>query len=118
MTYENNKQLLPIISEIATNLGLEESEVRATVDEFMLQLHKRFVEYIGVNGDYLGEELNREIGNQAFFHFLGFLERFSIRYEWEQGTANEYLMRLGSRADWAPYSHQLKGWEKSKHWAD
>lgn len=86
------------------------------LDEFMLQLHRRIVEYEGMNGDYLGEELHWEMGKQGYFHFLGFLDRFSERYEWEPGIAHEYLARLWSRQDWMPFTHQLEGWQESTHY--
>lgn len=104
------------VGETATNLGLEDAVVRSVIDEFMLQLHRDLVEYEGMNGDYLGESLSHHLPAQAFFHLLGFLDRFSERYEWEPGTANEYLARLGSRADWLPYSHQLRGWVESSRY--
>lgn len=104
------------VGETAANLGLEDAVVRSVIDEFMLQLHRDLVEYQGMNGDYLGESLSHHLPNQAFFHLLGFLDRFSERYEWESGTAHEYLARLGSRADWLPFSHQLQGWVESSHY--
>lgn len=104
------------IAETAVNLGLEESVVDSVIDEFMLQLHRDLVEYEGMNGDYIGENLSHSISRQAFFHFLGFLDRFSERYEWRPGSAHEYRMRLGSRTDWLPYSHQLEAWVESSHY--
>jgi hypothetical protein len=104
------------VGETASNLGLEDMVVRSVIDEFMLQLHRDLVEYQGMNGDYLGESLSLHLPNQAFFHLLGFLDRFSERYQWEPGTAHEYLARLGSRSDWLPFSHQLRGWVESSHY--
>ncbi len=104
------------IGETASNLGLDHTVVRSVIDEFMLQLHRDLVEYQGMNGDYLGESLPHHLPNQAFFHLLGFLDRFSERYQWEPGTAHEYLARLGSRAAWLPFSHQLQGWVESSHY--
>lgn len=104
------------VGETAASLGLEDAVVRSVIDEFMLQLHRDLVEYQGMNGDYLGESLSHHLPNQAFFHLLGFLDRFSERYQWEPGTAHEYLARLGSRADWLPFSHQLQGWVESSHY--
>ena len=103
-----------LIANTARNLGMEDSVVRQVVDEFLLQLHRRLHEYRGLNGDYVGEELHYQIGPQGFYHLLGFLDTFTERYRWEPGTANEYLLRLGSRADWAPYGHQMEGWSDSR----
>lgn len=113
----NQERAFNPVGETAANLGLEETVVRSVIDEFMLQLHRDLVEYEGMNGDYLGESLSHHLPSQAFFHLLGFLDRFSERYEWEPGTAHEYLARLGSRADWLPFSHQLQGWVESSHYA-
>jgi len=104
------------VAATAANLGRDSSEVGQVVAEFLLQLHRDLVEYEGFNGDYLGETLSQRLPAQGFFHLLGFLERFSERYEWEPGTAQEYLGRLGSRADWLPYSHQLSGWVESSRY--
>lgn len=105
-----------LVGETASNLGLERDAVAAVLDEFLLQLHRGLVEYEGFNGDYVGEHLSHHLPKQAFFHLLGFLDRFSERYEWEPGTAHEYLARLGTRADWQPFSHQLDGWVESSRY--
>lgn len=104
-----------ITETAAKNLGMEEDDVRKVVDEVMLLLHKGIVEnYAEGQQDYIGGTLHYEIGAQAFYHFLGFLEEFSDRYEWEQGAATEYLLRLGRRSDWTPYFHQVQGWNYGK----
>lgn len=104
-----------LLQEVAESLGKEPDEVAAIVDEFLLQLHRRFYEYKGLNGDYIGEELHYEINKQSFYHFLGFLDCFASRYNWESGSASEYLLRLGSSSDWLPFRHQIESWkEKSK----
>jgi len=96
-----------MIDEIATSLGIDESEVLDVIGEFALQLHKRALEY---RGDFIGEELWSQVSPQAFFHLLGFLDYFSDRYSWSRGDASEYLLRLGRKADWAPFNHQMSGW--------
>ena len=100
-----------ITAEAAKNLGMEEDEVRKVVDEVMLLLHKGIAEYQDQGRqDYIGGALHYEIGPQAFYHLLGFLDEFSDKYQWERGIATEYLLRLGRRSDWAPYQHQVRGW--------
>jgi hypothetical protein len=105
-----------LVGETAANLCLDRSTVASVLDEFMLRLHRGLVEYEGFNGDYIGEHLSHRLPKQAFFHLLGFLDRFSERYEWEPGTAHEYIARLGVRADWQPFSHQLGGWVESSRY--
>lgn len=104
------------VGETAANLDLDTDLVRSVVEEFMLQLHRDLVEYEGANGDYIGESLWHHVSSQAFFHLLGFLDRFAERYDWEPGSADEYLARLGSRAHWLPYAHQLSGWVESSRY--
>jgi hypothetical protein len=62
-----------LIQKVSSNLGIEQDVVRPILDEFMLHLHRGTYEYVGLNGDYIGEELHFEIGPQAFYHLLGFL---------------------------------------------
>lgn len=100
-----------ILGEVATNLGKDYDDIAPVIDEFLLQLHRRLFEYKGLNGDYIGEELWHEIGNQGYYHLLCFLDVFSERYQWEPGIANEYLLRLGQRHTWLPYGHQTEGWK-------
>jgi hypothetical protein len=107
-----------LVAQTASNLGLDKSVVADVVAEFMLQLHRGVVEYEGLNGDYIGEALAHQLGNQGFFHFLGFLDRFSERYQWEPGIAHEYIARLGTRANWLPYKHQMGGWIESSRYGN
>jgi hypothetical protein len=101
-----------ITAEAAKNLGMEEEDVRKVVDEVMLLLHKGIAEHqVGGRQDYIGGALHFEVGPQAFYHLLGFLDEFSGKYKWEPGDATEYLLRLGRRSDWAPFQHQVRGWK-------
>lgn len=106
-----------LITEVARNTGMEEDQVSSVLDEFLLQLNRRLYDYVyvgGFNGDYIGEALIHQISYQSFYHLLGFLDTFSDKYDWHKGSANEYLLRLGDRARWAPYHHQTEGWNKGK----
>jgi hypothetical protein len=99
-----------IISEIADKIDLEQDTVRDVVAEFALQLHRHALEYCSRNGDFIGDILWYHVGDQAFYHLLGFLDYFADRYGWERGSATEYLQRLGSRDDWASFQHQMNNW--------
>lgn len=99
-----------IVEDVAVSTGLGGDIVLKVADELLLQLHRRLFEYRGLNGDYIGEKLPYEFNSQGFYHLLGFLEVFSGRYDWEPGTADEYLLRLGSIEHWAPYGHQTDDW--------
>jgi hypothetical protein len=107
-----------MIDEISSSLGLEPSDIQAVIAEFSLQLHKRALEYKGLNGDFIGEKLSHEIPPQAFYHLLGFLDYFSDRYSWSPGDATEYLLRLGTRAHWSPFNHQMTGWKITRNPAE
>jgi len=60
-----------IVADVAESIGRDASEVSAVIDEFALQLHKRALEYRGLNGDLIGEDLWHQVGPQAFYHLLG-----------------------------------------------
>lgn len=94
---------------VARNVGIDVDDVAVVLDEFLLQLHRHAFEYKGLNGDYLGEELHYDVGRQAFFHLLRFLDWFSENYSWDQSSP-EYLRRLGRPAEWMPFVHQAEGW--------
>jgi hypothetical protein len=79
-----------------------------------LQLHRHALEYKGGNGDFIGEDLWYQVDRQTFYHLLGFLEYFADRYSWDEGSASEYLLRLGSQEDWEPFNNQMKGWHVTR----
>lgn len=103
-----------MIKEIANSLGKDEDLVESVLNEFCLQLHKEIFEYEGINGDYIGEELHRLLPNQAFYHFIGFLQQFGDKYGVDEDFASEYLARIGNRSLWLPYKHQTEGWKEAK----
>ena len=101
-----------LIDEVAEQVAGDPTYVLLVVEEFALQLHKRALEYRGLNGDFIGEALGHEIGPQAFYHILGFIEYFVANYSsWEPGVASEYLNRLGGPGRWSAYRHQMSGWD-------
>ena len=95
---------------IAEKLDEDPALVGRIIEEFCLDLRKSLDGYKGMNGDYLGEQLHWEISTRAFFHLLGFLDEFSGKYQWEPGSAREYILRLYSEDDWKPFSQEyLRG---------
>ncbi|MBX7127275.1 MAG: hypothetical protein K1X47_16390 [Cyclobacteriaceae bacterium] len=95
-----------ITDRIAEKVGDDPDLVRRIIEEFCLELRKNLDSYKGMNGDYLGEQLHWEISTRAFFHLLGFLDAFSGKYQWEPGSAREYILRLYSEEDWKPFSQE------------
>ena len=81
------------------------------IDDFLRDLHRGLVEYKGINGDYLGEELWHQIGPRGYYHLLCFLDEFTGRYQWEPGIAGEYLGRLGTIEHWRPYQEEERTWK-------
>ena len=95
------------IDQIAANAGEDPVVVSRVIEEFCLGLRRELDEYKGINGDYIGEQLHWDIGNRAFFHLLGFLDQFSEKYQWEPGTAREYVSRLFTEDEWKPFSQEF-----------
>ncbi|MES1976882.1 MAG: hypothetical protein V4451_02530 [Pseudomonadota bacterium] len=94
------------IDQVAANAEQEPAVVSRVIEEFCLALRRELDEYKGVNGDYVGEQLHWDIGNRAFFHLLGFLDQFSEKYQWEPGSAREYVSRLFTEDEWKPFSQE------------
>ncbi|WP_143134387.1 hypothetical protein [Burkholderia ubonensis] len=97
-----------LVQRVAENLGKDESDVDAVLSEFTLQLHRALFEKF--EGDYLAQ-LYRELPHQAYFHFLGFLDRLAAWYgPIDSHIVSEYLSRLAGRAVWRPFVHQMEAW--------
>ncbi|TXI95339.1 MAG: hypothetical protein E6Q34_03200 [Burkholderiaceae bacterium] len=94
------------VDQIAANSGEDPEVVTRVIEEFCLGLRRALDEYKGINGDYIGEQLHWDISNRAFFHLLGFLDQFSEKYQWEPGSAREYILRLFTEDDWKPFSQE------------
>lgn len=94
------------IDQIAANAGEDPDVARRVIEEFCLGLRRGLDEYKGINGDYIGEQLHWDISNRAFFHLLGFLDLFSEKYQWEPGSAREYVSRLFTEDEWKPFSEE------------
>jgi hypothetical protein len=98
-----------LVQRVAESLGKDESDVEAVLSEFTLQLHRALFEKF--EGDYVGQTLYEELPHQAYFHFLGFLERLSEWYgQFHPDTVAGYLNRLGGQAAWRPFAHQMEAW--------
>lgn len=99
-----------MIEEISNKTGVDKRTVSLVADELLYELHRRLVEYRGLNGNYLGEEAHYELNDRGFYHLLGVFDAFSERYNWESGSASEYLLRLGARDRWVNYVEETKQW--------
>lgn len=95
-----------LIDQIAANAGEDPDVVSRVIEEFCLGLRRGLDEYKGINGDYIGEQLHWDISNRAFFHLLGFLDQFSEKYQWEPGSAREYVSRLFTEDEWKSFSQE------------
>ena len=102
-----------LIETVAQDVGEEPEVVEAIVNEFSLQLHRRIYEYQGLNGNYVGEALWRDVPEQAFYHLLGLISVIT-EHSPDPYPSSEYLLRLGGRNRWLTYRHQMDGWKRSR----
>lgn len=103
-----------IHDEVAREADISVDQARRASEALLKALHKRLVEYRGINGDYLGEMAHWELSERGFYHLLGFVEQLSIRYSWEEGSISEYLGRLPPIERWRALTEEIKDW----HWRD
>jgi hypothetical protein len=99
-----------ICSEIAEEAGISYDEAEQAAEALLAGLHRRLVEYRGLNGDYLGEMAHMELPERAFYHLLGFVEQFSTKYSWEKGIISEYLGRLPPVERWYALAEETSDW--------
>jgi len=94
------------LHQVSASSGEEPAVVNRVIEEFCLALRRGLDEYKGINGDYIGEQLHWDISSRAYFHLLGFLDQFSEKYQWEPGSAREYVSRLFTEDEWKPFSQE------------
>jgi hypothetical protein len=100
-----------ILAEVAIEAGISWDDARRVSESLLKTLHKRLVEYRGLNGDYLGEQAHWELSEKAFYHLLGLFEQFSRRYLWEEDSTSEYLGRLPPIQRWEELAEETRGWK-------
>lgn len=103
-----------IHDEVARQADISVDQARRASEALLKALHKRLVEYRGLNGDYLGEMAHWELSERGFYHLLGLVEQLSIRYSWEEGSISEYLGRLPPVERWKALAEEIKDW----NWRD
>ncbi len=99
-----------ILDEVAREAEISVDQARRASEALLKTLHKRLVEYRGLNGDYLGERAHWELSERGFYHLLGFVEQLAIRYSWEEGSISEYLGRLPPVDRWKTLAEEIKDW--------
>ena len=99
-----------IHDEIAREADISVDQARRASEALLKALHKRLVEYQGLNGDYLGEMAHWELSERGFYHLLGLVEQLSIRYSWEEGSISEYLGRLPPVERWKVLAEEIREW--------
>lgn len=95
-----------ILHQVAASSGQAPAVVNRVIEEFCLALRRGLDKYKGINGDYIGEQLHWEVSSRAYFHLLGFLDQFSEKYQWDPGSAREYVARLYAEDEWKPFSEE------------
>ena len=102
---------MSIHREIAEKVGISAKQAERATEILLETLHRRLVEYQGLNGDYLGEKAYWELSERAFYHLLGFVEQFTINYQWEKGSISEYLGRLPPVDRWKVFAKEIAKWK-------
>jgi len=102
---------MTIINEIAKEAGISREQATRASEVLLEILHRRLVEYRGLNGDYLGEKAQYELSERGFYHLLGFVEQFSKKYLWDEGSISEYLGRLPPVERWKKLNKEIAKWE-------
>lgn len=106
----NVEDELCIYDEVAREASISVDEATRASEALLQALHRRLVEYRGLNGDYFGEMAHWELSERAFYHLLGLVEQFSIRYSWESGSASEYFGRLPPVDRWKALAKEIRHW--------
>jgi len=109
-----NEADLNIHDEVSREAAISVDEARRASEALLKALHRRLVEYRGLNGDYLGEMAHWELSEEGFFHLLGLVEQLSIRYLWEKGSISEYLGHLPPVERWKVLTEEIRDW----NWRD
>lgn len=97
-----------ILDRISERTGVPKSDCSQVAEELFCELHKRFFE---ADSDYIGERARFEMSDRAFYHFLGMLEQFSEKYNWDKGSISEYLGRMPPCERWQELRKEMDGWE-------
>lgn len=97
-----------IVDIITKRTGLPREDCIKVADELLYVLHKRFYE---ASSDYVGEMAPYEMSDRAFYHFLGMLEQFSEKYNWDKGSISEYLGRMPPCERWQELRKEMDDWE-------
>lgn len=100
-----------LISELAKRTSLSEEQARLASEVLLEMLHKRLVEYKDLNGNYLGDQAHYELPYKAYYHLLGFVERFSKCYLWSDGIICKYLMLLPPINRWTDLAREIADWK-------
>jgi hypothetical protein len=98
-----------LLDRISNKTGIPEDQVRQVAEELLAGLHKRFDES---DSDYVGELAPYELGDRGFYHLLGLLEQFTIKYGWSEGSAGEYLGRMPPMDRWKPLRDEREKWHQ------
>lgn len=105
---------MDMLSEIASKVNCSPETVERVSEELFKELHRGMVEHVVGNVDYLASRVYFELPERSFYHLLGFLEQFSQRYDWPEGSINEYLGRMPPVDRWEKLSSEIRNWKWPK----
>lgn len=96
-----------LFDRVSSKTGAEKDLVRQVAEELLAGLHKRLKE---ADSDYIGQVADYDLGDRGYYHLLGLLEQFSKKYEWDAGTAGQYLGRMPPMERWKPHRDEMDKW--------
>ncbi len=94
-------------NQIAEEVRITREQVVRVLELFALETHRSFYE---LRCDPIGE-LPWNTSSMSFFHLLGVLRSLAEMSDGEFHP-EEYLLRMGSREDWQPFSDQMASWKR------
>jgi hypothetical protein len=100
----------PIVQQAADKAGVTVEAAMTVLETFLEWIHKAEFES-GDDSDTV-VPVSFELSDRAFFHFIGFIEQFSI-CGWEPGFIVEYLGRMPPTERWETLSEEMKDWKRS-----
>ena len=106
--------MLTLIEDLAVQAGLPQGKVQDLLGSVFSHIHRRFYEGEPprINGDYVGEGLQWDIGAEGYFHFIGILIWLARNNAYEEpGEVIEYALRGLSAEERERFQAQMDRWK-------
>ena len=96
-----------LVERISAKTGAQRDLVQQVTEEVLAELHQRFDK---ADSDYIAELASYDLGDRGFYHLLGLLEQFTIKYGWGEGSAGQYLGRMPPMDRWKALRDEREKW--------